>query len=258
MGLIFIWKCLRLYSIFSGEDLLIVLTASMPFETAWISSQLTTRRHVPLGKFIALQGFLHKTSVLIFNFGVGKTNASHGTTLLLENFSPTLFLLIGCGGAYRQSGLAPGNLAMANEEIFGDEGVITPHGWRSTQFLKLPLLRKGEEVYYNHYKINNKLLDTALKILTNFDIKVGPFVTISEVSGTQEKAKEMEKRFNGICENMEGASVAQLCTLYDIPFLEIRGISNLVKERNKEEWDLPAAANISQKAAIEIITQWGG
>jgi futalosine hydrolase len=235
---------------------LIVITASVPFETAWISSQVISSRHIPVGKFTGLHGQLYKSKVLIFHLGVGKANASHGATLLLENFSPALMLLIGCGGAYRRSGLMPGDLAMASEEIFGDEGVITPQGWRSTRFLKLPLLRKGNQIYYNTFKTDKKVLNRAQKLLKKFNPGIGPFVTISEVSGTQKKADEMEKRFHGICENMEGAAVAQLCTLYNTSFLEIRGISNLVKDRNRKEWNLSAAAKISQQAAMEIVTHW--
>jgi futalosine hydrolase len=235
---------------------LIVITSAVPFETAWISSQVISPRRIPLGKFTGLHGQLCKSTVLIFHLGIGKANAAHGATLLLENFSPTLMLLIGCGGAYRRSGLIPGDLAMASEEIFGDEGVITPQGWRSTRFLKLPLLRKGNQIYYNTFKTDKKVLNKAQKFLKRFNPKIGPFVTISEVSGTRKRADEMENRFQGICENMEGAAVAQLCILYDTPFLEIRGISNLVRDRNRKEWDLSAAAKVSQQAAMEIITHW--
>jgi len=235
---------------------MILVTAATPFETAWISSQLVRPRPVAIGKFTALRGRLGTVPVHIFHLGVGKTNAAHGATLLLENFSPGLMLLIGCGGAYRKSGLIPGDLAMASEEIFGDEGVITPEGWRSTRFLKLPLLRKGNQIFYNTFKTDKKVLNKARKILKRFNPKTGPFVTISEASGTQARADEMENRFSGICENMEGAAVAQLCTLYDRPFIEIRGISNLVKDRNKKEWDLSAASGVCQQAAMEIITSW--
>jgi futalosine hydrolase len=235
---------------------MIIVTAATPFETAWLSSQLVRPRPAAIGKFTALQGQLGTVPILIFHIGVGKTNAAHGATLLLENFRPALILLIGCGGAYRRSGLIPRDLAIASEEIFGDEGVITPRGWLSTKYLKLPLLRKGKQSFYNKFPMDKKIVNRAKKILQGFIPKTGPFVTISEITGTQEKADEMEKRFRGICENMEGAAVAQLCTLYGIPFLEIRGISNVVKQRNKKEWKLSAAARVSQEAAREIIMHW--
>jgi futalosine hydrolase len=235
---------------------MIIVTAATPFETSWISSQLVRPRCTTIGKFTALQGKFGTVPVLIFHSGVGKTNAAHGATLLLENFRPALILLIGCGGAYRSSGMVPGDLAIASEEIFGDEGVITPQGWRSTRYLKFPLLRKGKQSFYNKFPMDQKIVNKAIKILRGFMPTIGPFITISEITGTQEKADEMGKRFRGICENMEGAAVAQLCTLYGIPFLEIRGISNVVKQRNKKEWKLSAAARVSQEAAGEIIMHW--
>jgi futalosine hydrolase len=235
---------------------MIVVTAATPFETAWISSQLVRRRPVAVGKFTALRGRLGTVPVLVFHCGAGKTNAAHGATLLLEKFRPALVLLIGCGGAYRRSGMTPGDLAIASEEIFGDEGVITPQGWRSTQYMKLPLLRKGKQSFYNTFPMDRKIVNKATKILQGFIPQTGPFVTVSEVTGTQEKADEMEKRFRGICENMEGAAAAQICTLYGVPLLEIRGISNVVKQRDKREWKLSAAARVSQEAAREIILHW--
>ena len=237
---------------------MIIVTAATPFETAWLSSQLTLTRPAAIGKFTALQGQLGTVPILIFHIGVGKTSAAHGTTLLLENFRPALILLIGCGGAYRRSGLNLGDVAIASEEIFGDDGVITPRGWRSMEYLKLPLLRGEQQSFYNRFPIDQEIVKRAKKILQGFRPKTGAFVTVSEVTGTEEKAAEMERRFRGMCENMEGASVAQLCTLYGTPFLEIRGISNIVKQRNKKEWNLSAAARVSQEAAREIIMHWKG
>jgi futalosine hydrolase len=236
---------------------MIIVTAATPFETALLSGQLIRPRPVAIGQSSALKGRLGSVPVVIFPVGVGKTNAAHGTTLLLEHLRPDLLLLIGCGGAYPRSGLIVGDLAIASEEIFGDEGVITPRGWRSMEYLKLPLLRRDQQSFYNRFPIDQKIVKRAKKILKGFRAKTGAFVTVSEVTGTKEKTDEMEKRFRGICENMEGASVAQLCILYDIPFLEIRGISNMVKKRNKREWDLSSAARISQNAAREIVLHWG-
>lgn len=237
---------------------MIAVTAATPFETALISGHLTHLRPVALGNFTAYRGRLAAVPVLIFHTGVGKTNSAHGITLLLEKFRPELLLLIGCGGAYRQSGLVPGDLAIASEEIFGDEGVITPHGWQSMRYLRLPLLRTGKHIFYNRFPADRGIVRRAKMILRAFHPRVGPFVTVSEVTGTDRRADEMERRFRGICENMEGAAVAQFCILYGIPFLEIRGISNIVKQRNKREWNLPAAARISQEAALKIILYWEG
>ncbi len=236
---------------------MIVVTGATPFETAWLIKQLKRTRSFGIGKAMAVQGTLAGRKTVIFSLGVGKTNAAHRTTLLLEKFTPELFLLIGCGGAYPASGLTPGDLAIASEEIFGDEGVVTPTGWKSMRYMNFPLLTKGRRKFFNRFPLDRRVVREATAILQAFDPTIGSFVTVSEVTGTRKKAEEMEIRFRAICENMEGAAVAQICTLYGAPFLEIRGISNIVKDRDKREWNISAAVRISQEAAKEIILSWG-
>jgi futalosine hydrolase len=52
---------------------------------------------------------------------------------------------------------------------------------------------------------------------------------------------------------MEGAAAAHVCALYDLPFLELRGISNLVEDRDREKWRLAEAAEAAQAAALRVV-----
>ena len=47
---------------------------------------------------------------------------------------------------------------------------------------------------------------------------------------------------------MEGAGAAHVALLYDLPFLEIRAVSNLVGDRDKRRWDLPLSFKHSTQA----------
>jgi futalosine hydrolase len=52
---------------------------------------------------------------------------------------------------------------------------------------------------------------------------------------------------------MEGASVAQICARYGVPLLELRGISNMVEDRNPDAWEKELAAANCQKVVMEIL-----
>ena len=52
---------------------------------------------------------------------------------------------------------------------------------------------------------------------------------------------------------MEGAAVAHLCTLYKIPLLEIRGISNVVGVRDKRKWNLKLASRNCQQVVLKAL-----
>jgi futalosine hydrolase len=55
---------------------------------------------------------------------------------------------------------------------------------------------------------------------------------------------------------MEGAAVAQVAALHGVPWLEVRGISNIVEDRDLKAWDIPKAAGTVQQALLQILADW--
>ncbi len=69
----------------------------------------------------------------------------------------------------------------------------------------------------------------------------GPFITVSAITGSYEKAAALSQAFSPVMESMEGAAAAHVAALYQIPMVEIRAASNRVGERNKNQWDIKKA-----------------
>lgn len=206
-------------------------------------------------------GKIGKNNIVHAISGMGKTNASHAATLLIEKFSPRIIINFGIGGAYPLSGLRVGDIAIADKEIYGDEGLWLKDGFHTVDSTGIPFLKKGRRKYFNEFPLDKALTGEAIKCFRLTPnplplapkIKSGAFVTVSASTGTNKRAKELEKRFNAICENMEGAAIAHVCAMYGIPMLEVRGISNIVEDRDKSSWDLKTAAVNSQKAVLEFL-----
>ena len=53
----------------------------------------------------------------------------------------------------------------------------------------------------------------------------------------------LQKKFKPLVESMEGAALHYICLMEKIPFLQIRGISNYIGERNKKKWNMKDAIN---------------
>ena len=84
----------------------------------------------------------------------------------------------------------------------------------------------------------------------------GPCITASQVTGTAAEADELAERWEALAESMEGAAAAHICALYGVPFLEVRGISNLVGDRDREHWQVRrgvAAASWAARAVIDAL-----
>lgn len=186
--------------------------------------------------------------------GIGKTNASHTATVLIEKFSPSCIVNFGIGGAYPSSGLRVGDIAVAEKEVYADEGILLKDGIHSLEVVGIPLLKVCRQKYFNEFPADKRLSRQALKAAGSIAYcKSGIFLTVSACTGTKKRAGELEKKFSPVCENMEGAAIAHICRIYGIPFVEIRGISNIVEDRNKGKWDIKLAAENCQKAVLEFL-----
>ncbi len=238
------------------SDAPLVLLCSVPLEAEPLRAVLEGASEILVGRKAALRGLLEEARVLLLPAGMGKANAAQGLTALLENHPVRGVIGFGVGGAYPGSGLAVGEVALASHEIYGDEGVQAPGGWLSSEEIGIPLLERAELRRFNEFPLDPDRVAAARAALEaeGIAVKTGPFVTVSCCSGTFIRGVEMATRFGAICENMEGAALAHVCALYEVPFLEVRGISNLVEDRDLSAWRLREAVEAAA-GAIRILAR---
>ncbi len=216
-------------------------------------------------------GTLFGNTVLLIEGGVGQVNTASALTMALTRHEPAVILQFGVGGAYMQSGLGIGDLAIATEECYGDTGVLTPEGWIDLEGMGFPMLAARtdslgtmlREPLYNRIPLDaaraeniRQCLESGLEEETALKTEAGPFVTVQQCSGVQSVGDTMAARYDGICENMEGAAAAHVAVANGIPFVEVRGISNRVVDRDLSQWDLPLAIRRCQQA-VELIVKHG-
>ncbi|MBM3280107.1 MAG: futalosine hydrolase [Candidatus Handelsmanbacteria bacterium] len=236
----------------------ILLLSATAFEQEQLAAQLAAgvEQHVAGRRW--RQGQVAGRQVLLVEGGIGAVNTAHALTCALQALQPGLVLQAGVGGAYPGAGLGIGDVALASAENYGDLGVRTPDGWQPAEVIGIPVLQQ-ERPFFNHFPVDPDLLaraEAALRGgLKGVGLCHGPFVTVQECSGLASLGAERAARFSGVCENMEGAAAAHLCRLYQIPFIEVRGISNLVEDRRRESWNLPLACRRAQEAALRLIEE---
>jgi futalosine hydrolase len=242
---------------------MIALLCSVQAEAERLLAAMPTAQTLTIGSKSIIKGTLAGQSVVFCVGGMGKVNAAHAATLL-SGYGPKAIVVFGVGGAYPSSEAQVGEVAVAKEEIAGDEGVLTQDGFKDAEYLGIPLLKTATSVIYSTYPAPEQLVKRSLQTLISHPgadhgrIHVGTFVTLSTCTGTSARARELEARYHGLCENMEGAAVAQVAELGRIPWLEVRGISNIVEDRDLKKWDIPRAAQAAQRAVLSIVKDWEG
>ncbi len=241
---------------------MIALLCSVQVEAEQLLGSIVVMRSTTLGSKLLIEGKLDHRRILLCVSGMGKVNAAHAATLMLTQYNPNAIVVFGIGGAYPSSGARVGDIVIATEEIAGDEGVLTQEGLKDAEYIGIPLLKTATSEIYCTYKTSEHLVNKSLRCLDAYrddggtSVRAGTFVTLSTCTGTAERARQLEERYHGLCENMEGAAVAQVAVLHGIPWLEVRGISNIVEERDLTKWDVPKATQSVQQAIIRIVGGW--
>ncbi|HEX2185919.1 MAG TPA: futalosine hydrolase [Chloroflexota bacterium] len=241
------------------EFLLLSATEGEAREIAAGMREVRTTHHA--GK-TAVAGWLERWPCRLVYTGIGAVNAAQALTWQLEQRRPHLVVQFGIAGAYVPAGVPVGAVAVASEEIYGDLGVLTPQGWQPADLIGIPVVpaAAGEPPRFNRFPLRPELVARAVAAAsragsggTSAEVRRGPFLTLGQVTGVGAAGDALYRRFGALCESMEGAAAAHVCALYRLPFLEVRGVSNLVEDRDRSRWRIAPAAHAAQEALRHIL-----
>jgi futalosine hydrolase len=204
--------------------------------------------------------------------GCDKVNAAHTVTCLLQAMRPPpeLVLQVGIAGAFQHApmnldagvptkGPEVGDIVLATQEVYSDTGSHGAEGWLSARDLGLPIACVDGVETGGVFTLDPDLVESTRKIIETVDwqeappqIYAGVCVTASQITGRSSEADAIGQRWGALAESMEGAAAAHVCALHGVPFLEIRGISNMVGERDRSVWQIERAVGVAARAALAV------
>ncbi len=185
--------------------------------------------------------------------GVGVIETTLRLTRFLEKQENTFTAVLhfGVAGAYLSESGTDADLldiCLAEQEVFGDFGIC-----HQDHFEALP----DHLIHKSSYNLDPVLLKSCLRVLEeeNVPCKHGGFVTVAGVSATAGRGKKLKTQYDALCENMEGVAVARVCEEYNLPLVEMRGISTFVEDRDLSRWKLNDACQQGAKVAAMLVQE---
>ncbi len=237
----------------------VLISAAVDPELSGLASRLKNRSVSHTGGRRILSGILGRTAVRLLATGPGMVNAAQALTAAVEANRPALILQTGCAGAFEQSGLRIGDIAIATEEIHVETGIENPSNPYRPKALPFAILENKSGKHKNRFPLHSESVDAVYRVLvaelssSGICVKKGRFITVSTITATDQRAESLYRNFKPCMEQMEGSAAAHVAALYEIPFLEIRAASNLVGQRKKATWDLKSACENNTKAVCALI-----
>lgn len=177
--------------------------------------------------------------------GVGSINTTYALMKHLQVKKPDIVIMAGIAGAFDRS-LSLGDVVAVKQESLADLGVQEKDGYKDVFDLKL---LAANEFPFKQKKLVNPF--TVLMERTKLPL-VGS-VTVNQITSAKKTAELYQTKYKAKIENMEGAALHLVCMKENIPFVQIRSISNYVGERNKQKWKLKEAVQNLNKELIRLV-----
>ncbi len=178
-----------------------------------------------------LRPILKKLQIPYYICGVGQVFSCFFLTKLLSSQPYKVIILAGIGGLYDKFEKDFDKLFLAKTEILADFARCSTNEIESISIPQLNI----ERVFHLEKSLNT-YLSRSLKYFLPVNM-----ATVSCSSGDIKRARLIQKTYNVVVENMEGASIAYVCKKFKVGLIELRSISNIAGENNKALWQVDKA-----------------
>ena len=173
-------------------------------------------------------GNINNTDILISGIGLTASTYHLAKQLALKKYD--LVIQAGVAGCFDLR-IPLGTVVAVKQDAIADQSVIELQKLKTLFDLKL--VPQDKYPYKKGWLINpNKdvLKKTKLKIVTG--------ISVNQISTSKQMIKFYRDVFDPVTESMEGAAMHYVCLMEDVPFVQLRSISNYIGERNKKKWDM--------------------
>jgi futalosine hydrolase len=180
--------------------------------------------------------------ILVTGVGVPATMYQLQKRLHAEDYD--FVIQAGIAGAFNTE-LQLEETVLVKQDTFGDLGTEEKHVF--TPCTKSGLINAHDFPYADGWLMN------MAGIPKDTDLKTVKAVTVNKATDDVLQKQQLITAYNPQIETMEGAALHYVCLHEEIPFVQLRSISNYVGERDKRKWKIKEAfENLADELDILI------
>lgn len=197
-----------------------------------------------------IEGKIEEKNVVLVQCGIGKVNAAMVTQALIDSYNIEYIVNIGVAGALNPM-LNIGDVVIADKLIQHDFD-ITAFGHSKGYITGVgDFIQTDENLRNKLEKLNHNNKDNEYKIKLGIIASGDIFCTDIEMKN------KIYSKFDADCVEMEGAAIAQVCYLNEIPFVVMRSISDSPNGKNAITFDkfLKIASKRIANLLVEFIKE---
>ncbi|PZE22558.1 5'-methylthioadenosine/adenosylhomocysteine nucleosidase [Paenibacillus xerothermodurans] len=165
-----------------------------------------------------LDGLLHGKQIVLCKSGVGKVNAAVTTQVLIDTYGVEAIIFTGVAGAVDPV-LDVGDIVVSSECMQHDMDVTALGFPRGTiPFADTSIFPSDGQLTRLAAQVSGELFPGR--------VKVGRVLSGDQFIANRDTVASLHNEMQGACTEMEGAAVAQVCSMNGIPHVIIRSMSD--------------------------------
>ena len=199
----------------------VIVAMSSEFEL--VSALLEAKTERVLSGIVFLEGHIGDKSIVLAKSGIGKVCSAVGALEMIRTFAPDCIINTGVAGGI-DWGLHVMDIVVGEKIVYHD--VWCGEGNEYGQIQGMPAW----------YLADPHLYRLAMQLKTDVRLVGGMICTGDRFITDREELEGIKVKFPaGLAVDMESASIAQVCYMYDVPFLSFRVISDTPGVKEHEE-----------------------
>jgi futalosine hydrolase len=179
--------------------------------------------------------------------GVGAMATIYSLTKSILEDRPDLIIQAGVAGAFKADYL--GEVCIVKQDRFADLGVEENKEWRD--LFDMGLAKPNDHPFTKGW------LENEHAFIEQFQLPLVSSITINEITTNNGRIESLKSKYQPAIESMEGAALHFVCLQEQVPFFQLRCVSNYVGERNKSKWEMAAAIKKLNTALSELLAVIG-
>lgn len=164
------------------------------------------------------EGRFFGKDVVVCRSGVGKVNAAVCTQILLDTYGVDAIVFTGVAGALDPE-LDIGDIVVSTECMQHDMDVT------ALGFARGIIPYEATSVFVADAGLQRLAYEASERLFPG-KAKQGRVLSGDQFVASRETVRQLHEELQGVCTEMEGASVAQVCSMNGVPYVVIRSMSD--------------------------------
>ena len=200
----------------------------------------------PFVNKLSVKGDHDRDEFYICITGIGMMHTAYALTKAIASFGPEIAIQAGVAGAFDHK-LQLGEVVLVKDEYQGDLGVEDREAY--LDIFDTGLLLPDQPPYRK-----SALVNPTDNISLGKELRRVRGLTVNKVSGSDDTINLRRNKYGCDVESMEGAAFHYVCLSENLPFLQLRAISNYVEPRDKRKWKMKEAIkNLNDYLEVALL-----